>query len=80
MNVFFMDAMASDDGRFTEPIKSLLGEFPYLSYRKVHRGIKSVTDCGYLNIIGRNHEGRFVYELTQKGYAFFFEKVVPSTK
>lgn len=78
MNVFFMDAMASDDGRFTEPVKDILEEFPYLSYRKVHRGIQSVIAHDYLRLIGRNHEGKFVYELTQKGYRFFFENVVPA--
>lgn len=78
MNIFFMDAMASDDGRFTEPIKDILEEFPYLSHRKVHRGIQSVIAHDYLRLIGRNHEGKFVYELTQKGYRFFFENVVPA--
>lgn len=78
MNIFFMDAMASDDGRFTEPVKDILEEFPYLSYRKVHRGIQSVIAHGYLRLICRNHEGKYVYELTEKGYAFFFENVVPA--
>lgn len=78
MNVFFMDAMASDSGQFTEPVKDILTEFPYLSYRKVHRGIRSVITNGYVRLVCRNHEGKFVYELTKKGYDFFFENVAPA--
>lgn len=80
IDTFLMDAMNSDDGSFTEPVKELMGEFPYLSYRKIHRGIQSLINGGYVKLSGRNHEGKFVYEVTDKGYKFFFEVIVPSTK
>lgn len=77
---FLMDAMGSDDGQFSEPIKDLLEDYPYLSYRKIHRGIQSLIDNDYVKINRRNHDGKFIYEITEKGYKFFFEVVVPSTK
>lgn len=80
IDTFLMDAMNSDDGSFTEPVKELMGEFPYLSYRKIHRGIQNLINGGYIKLSGRNHEGKFVYEATDKGYKFFFEVIVPSTK
>lgn len=80
LNTFFMDAMASDDGEFSEPIKGLLEEYPYLSYRKVHRGIQNIIKNGYVGLVRRNHDGKFIYKLTDKGYAFFFNVVVPSMK
>lgn len=77
---FLMDAMGSDDGLFTEPIKELLQEFPYLSYRKIHRGIQSLISGGYAKINRRNHDGKFLYEVTDKGYKFFFDVIAPSTR
>lgn len=76
MDYMFFKALSSDDdgGLFICPIRELMEELPYLSCRKICKGIKSSVDGGYLEIVGRNRRSQYVYRVTREGWRVFGER------